>query len=504
MPDNPPDLTVDTHNTDPLDETTLSARDLLEKLQGNILKGHGRDFAAHIFFRFQDDPASIRKHLGDLAKYITSAYQQYEEADKYRRLKVPGGLFGMLALTGAGYRYLGYSPESFGERTEEGIRSNFAEGLKAHAVEDFNDPPVTGWDQTFREEIHALLLLAHHQEDQLMRDTESALQELQKHHQVLGVELGRAKRNAQGQGVEHFGFVDGRSQPLYLKTDFQYDEAGNRTSDRDGSAINIWDPFEPLHRVLVADPIMRNGINCLGSHLVFRKLEQNVRSFREQEKALAAELGLTGPEAERAGAMAIGRFRDGTPVAVSPDPVGKSDNNFAFDHLPGGGNDVQGLRCPLQAHIRKANPRGDIAPDPVTGAAQIERQRRIVRRGISYGNRIPDPDGTEDPTRLPSSGVGLLFMCFQAYIPKQFAFLQKAWCNNPNLSGNLVHQPTGIDQVIGEAPASPAAAPAVVPLWPRVYAQPPIDRFTFQGFVRMKGGEFFFAPSIPFFQMLKA
>src|SRR6218665_253428 len=51
---------------------------LLQNLQGNILKGHGRDFANLIFFRL-DTSAQLqsRRLLRELANYhITSAYSQ--------------------------------------------------------------------------------------------------------------------------------------------------------------------------------------------------------------------------------------------------------------------------------------------------------------------------------------------------------------------------------------------------------------------------------------------
>lgn len=345
-----------------------------------------------------------------------------------------------------------------------------------------------------------MLLLADDDRDHLLRETGRAIEKLRSHHKVLGVELGRALRDDKDRGVEHFGFVDGRSQPLYLKSDFKYDRKGNRIGDRE-AGIDFWDPFESLERVLVADPILRNSPNCFGSYLVFRKLEQDVRSFRKREEELADRLGLIGEARARAGAMAIGRFRDGTPLAVSGHNghQPEQENNFAYNHLPNGRDDTQGHCCPLQAHIRKVNPRGDRAMDLKTGAAPIERQHRVARRGISYGERVPHPGRPETLDELPSSGVGLLFMCFQANIPIQFAFLQKDWCNNPHLETERVSKETGIDPVIGQASVSTA-----VPLWSRQYQQEPSDRFEFSGFVRMKGGEFFFAPSIPFFQMLKA
>src|SRR4051794_5453560 len=104
-------------NKEPLNETTTAAKNMLEKLQGNILKGHGRDFGVYILFRFRDDPAVVKKDLAELSKYVTSAYKQYQEAEAYRKFKRPGSLFGMIVLSADGYRYLGYDPATtFHER----------------------------------------------------------------------------------------------------------------------------------------------------------------------------------------------------------------------------------------------------------------------------------------------------------------------------------------------------------------------------------------------------
>jgi len=50
---------------------------------------------------------------------------------------------------------------------------------------------------------------------------------------------------------------------------------------------------------------------------VFRKLEQNVWGFKKREEELAHDLGLKEEEEERAGALIVGRFEDGTPVTLS-------------------------------------------------------------------------------------------------------------------------------------------------------------------------------------------
>ncbi len=223
-----------------------------------------------------------------------------------------------------------------------------------------------------------------------------------------------------------------------------------------------------------------------GSYVVFRKLEQNVRGFKEAEGNLAATLGLTGNDKERAGALVVGRFEDGTPVVLREtegmlDPV---PNNFSYADDPGGN------RCPFHAHIRKVNPRGEGVD---TKAAQTkrhtqlakERSHRIVRRGIPYGTRLKEPKDNPSIEELPTKDVGLLFMCFQSDIANQFEFLQK------QANDRDPQRKTGLDPLIGQTAAS-ADPQTWPPTWGGGYRKP----FSFSAFVMLKGGEYFFAPSI--------
>jgi deferrochelatase/peroxidase EfeB len=87
-------------------------------------------------------------------------------------------------------------------------------------------------------------------------------------------------------------------------------------------------------------------------------------------------------------------------------------------------------------------------------------------------------------------------MCFQSNIARQFGFMQKSWANNVN----FVQPATGLDPVIGQKAAS---EPPVAQQWPLYWGQQGKKAIDFGGFVTMKGGEFFFAPSIPFLRHLK-
>jgi Dyp-type peroxidase family len=463
---------------------------MLRNLQGNILKGHGRDHSVHVFLEFQGSVAQVRTQFGAIAsRLVTSALQQRDEADQFKAFGIPGGLFGNILLTAKGYGKLGLDaatiaaafpeqPGSFGER------SNFKEGMQAHG-DELNDPAPATWEPGYRAgTIDAMILLADDDEGFLLRQARQILNEVSDIARILTVERGNALRNEEGEGIEHFGYADGRSQPIYYATDLA-----------DEGAIDKWDPSEPLKSVLVPDQTV-SVPDSFGSYMVFRKLEQDVRHFKLRERDLADALGLVGTDRERAGAMAVGRFEDGTPLALSQADgfIPVKENNFTY------AVDPDGLKCPFHAHIRKANPRGDIVRKLGAPDESVERIRRITRRGITYGTRGKHPHDEQTLDDLPTNGVGLLFMCFQASIANQFAFIQRSWVDN---EGFLLPD-TGVDPVIGQAPRTSGGATVAIPQqWHPQWGQdgPPVP-FSFGQFVTLKGGEFFFAPSIPFLQSL--
>jgi deferrochelatase/peroxidase EfeB len=90
-------------------------------------------------------------------------------------------------------------------------------------------------------------------------------------------------------------------------------------------------------------------------------------------------------------------------------------NDFHYDLDP------VGRQCPLFAHIRKTNPRGDVPRYIRPGTEEFERARRIVRRGITYGER---PDLAQPPTggatfRGRRAAVHVLRIGLQPLRPRQ-------------------------------------------------------------------------------------
>jgi len=480
-----------------LTKTNIDAKEyqlLLEDLQGNILQGYEQDYAVHIFLKFGSNSQAIRQWISYFAtEFVTSAQKQLDELERSsqpNQQNVPK-IFANFFLSAHGYQALGF--ELKGKRLLFPTWS-FMAGMKAFQS-FFNDPPVDQWQAGFRGDIDALILLTTDYPDYLHQQTKKVMESVSQIAYIVNTEVGNILRNNQiqangkGQAIEHFGFRDGISQPLFFKQDIeQKQQPGN----------DQWDTRAPLELILVKDPFGQ-GENSYGSYCVYRKLKQDVQGFRQREQQLAQKLGLTGNDTERAGALVIGRFRDGTPITLSDSEQGDTAiiNNFNY------AEDTKGTKCPFHAHIRKTNPRGDKGDS--LESLEEQRQHRIVRRAIPYGGTSPEQQALTSAisrlqdhlTSLPQERlqveeheqVGLLFLCFQRDIFNQFMFMQKSWVNQKN----FVKYDTGLDPVVGQGKQSDEGQK-----WSKEWGQGKKVSFEFNNFVRMQGGEFFFAPSISF------
>ena len=477
-------MSTNLNNADPIDQNDFKFDELLSNLQGNILKGHGRNHTANIFVEF--DPAKladVREWVHEFVdNHVTSAKKQLAENERYKRNQVSGGTFAGLYISAAGYKYFKVPTA---KRPSD---VSFQGGMENATLED---PPRVDWEPAFRDlNIHVMILLADADKKTLNVEAARVIEELRPFttndpfvSNAIRTEYGNAIRNANGDGLEHNGYVDGISQPLFFK-----DENEAAASDPKPSTGNTlaWKPFAPLKLVLVKDPSV-STVDACGSYFVFRKLEQDVRGFKQAEQDLADALGLiTDEDRELAGALVVGRYEDGTPVTLSPlnGMIGSgAANNFNYN------KDKTGLRCPFQAHIRKSNPRGTGGAESLAG----EKAHIMARRGIPFGRREVTPEIEAQPEQFPSGGVGLLFMSFQANLAAQFEFIQKSWVNLASFPFSNPAGDTGVDPIIGQG----GTAADRDYKWPAKYGKPgtPVVK-SFASFITMRGGQYFFAPSL--------
>lgn len=374
------------------------------------------------------------------------------------------------------------------------------------------------------------------------------------HHGIVTIPLEPVPRYA-GDRREPFGFVDGTSQPVIRGTyrglrngdpihlvepgEFILGYPDNRANLPPGPHMAaVLDPAQCLPISTTCSDFGENladadrDIGRNGSFLVIRQLEQDRDALDAYCDSEARRLAGALPEpyeitGEFIAAKMIGRWRDGSSIArfpylsastiagrkgieavkpmsrpqsnpesvtaeaIAPSPGiapakletagGKrggpvntvaADNDFLF-----GVEDPEGLRCPFGAHIRRANPRDSLDPGS-QDQIDISNRHRIIRIGRAY-----KPAAGQKP--------GLLFMCLNGDIERQFEFVQQTWLGNPKFL-TLDHE---VDPIVVDGIAGTNGF--TIPTRDGPVALSPMQRF-----VTVRGGGYFFLPSRRLLQFL--
>lgn len=433
-------------------ETRLQFHDI----QGNVLRPYGFPHVTFLFAQI-DDAEEARRWLGELVEDVTTA-EPWQHGKPAATLNV--------AFTYEGLAALGVP-----QRLLETFPPDFREGMAARATilgdVGANDPET--WEEGLGTgEAHVLLRIdAQRADDLVARAAE------------LRTGLGRFGRHVHEQlteflpsGRNHFGQTEGAGA-VAVEGDVGPFNRGEGIPEEN----DAWRPVKPGEFILgyddedgvvaesPAEPLRMNG-----TYMVYRKFFMDVARFTNFTRETAVHLG---GDPELVAAKILGRWRDGTPLVLSPDGP---DHEIAVD--PGRvddfryGNDPHGLRCPLGAHVRRANPR-----DALGWNGEMTKRHRMIRRGISYGDPPADPAVDDGVDR------GLIFTCFVASLERQFEVVQAIWLNDGNVFGVGrdrdflvgVEDPDGKMTVNGNPPT---------------FLSPQVQ------FVRVRGGEYCFQPGI--------
>jgi deferrochelatase/peroxidase EfeB len=241
-------------------------------------------------------------------------------------------------------------------------------------------------------------------------------------------------------------------EPVFTsKVHFGYTDGISKTTIRGGPERYTPDhqqPCEPWLFVLreeaenyfVPEP-KELGLN--GSFAVFKMIETDVDGFENFLQSKKDKI-----EPELLAAKMCGRWRNGVPLALSPDndsPPGgitaEQINDFEYVNADGTG-DSEGVRCPVGAHIRRINPRGQ----PVTGQGHnggSNNTHRLIRRGMPYGPAY-DPAKPHDSVER-----GLLGYFINSNIENQYEFVLSQWVNGSEFAGAVRLDPKSKDPMIG-------------------------------------------------------
>jgi Dyp-type peroxidase family len=396
-----------------------------------------------------------------------------------------------VAISAPGLTALGLDAESlatFPIEFREGLRER-DDGYRPRILGDVGDSAPSRWDWggPAQPEVHVLLMLFGPKNDASFsaRVAEhrarfaGALEEL--HAPIDTVSLPDRR--------EHFGFVDGIAQPRFegqrprsgaseqpIKAGeflFGYDnEFGKRPS-----SPSVGASASASCHLQSAPGGDRKDLGANGTFLVMRQLEQDVagfwRSMAEHSKNQSGEVDQD--QALWLASKCVGRWPSGAPLVRSPDqddPAFRNDNDFDYS------GDAQGFRCPVGAHIRKANPRDSLEPSR-DASVVATRRRRIVRRGRAYGPALAKFTSDDGAKR------GLVFIGLNTNIRRQFEFIQQSWLNNEKFSGLYEDQ----DPIVGDQTPGYGAT-FTIPAHPLRRRLVGLERF-----VQVRGGEYFFLPS---------
>ncbi|KAJ7868564.1 fungal peroxidase [Mycena olivaceomarginata] len=428
----------------------------LDDIQGDILVGMKKNKQLFYFFSIADPTNFKGKLAADILPLITTTNQLLSVSTQPITLvNIAFSQTGLTALN-----------------VTESLGDSFFAGGQFKDLPNLGDPGSTNWVPEFTGTgIHGVLLFASDTDDNInnsVASLESALGE--SINKVYS--LAAAARPAPNVGHEHFGFLDGISNPAI--NGFTANPMPGQ-SNLSAGTILLGETGDSATRPAWAKD---------GSFLVFRQLKQLVPEFDKflTDNAIVQD-GLTPQQgSDLLGARMVGRWKSGAPVDLAPlfdDPVLGADptrnNDFTFQH-PDAVLSTNQTRCPFSAHIRKTRPRADLSTPEVTFG-------HIMRAGIPYG---PEVSADEASSSTTSTERGLAFVSYQSSISGGFRFLQQTWAD----SANFVHSGVGVDPIIGAL----AGAPRVISGLDPTNAAKTVTLTT--DFVVSRGGEYFFSPSL--------
>jgi len=472
-------------------------------IQGLIVSGYDKMKEAIFLLLTITDAADGRKWLSSLLPHITPV----RERSEHLRLAHPTHV--NIAFTHEGLKALGLGNDGL-----QSFPTEFQQGMpeRSRILGDTGLSAPEQWENSFRDvtKVHALLLLYALDLPEL-----KMLLDLQKSLMVPSIQvLNEFKTMPKIAEKEHFGFRDGISQPGIRGV---RDASGQDVLETGEFVLGYTDhqgelPESPtisaaqdVHHLLPKSQQIgaegRKDLGKNGSYLVFRKLYQDVGFFQSEMEEKAKQIPdsivpMEMPKVDWLKAKVVGRFPNGSPLALSDRPSSSTDKANSFGYAK---EDPGGMKCPFGSHVRRANPR-DVLPS-ATGAdlsKDIVNNHRILRRGRIYGQYFTPETKDEDR--------GLYFIALMANISRQFEFVQQTWVSNAKFGGLF----DNVDILVGNNPdpkhwKQESGAPPLPPAVPpdentnimTIPGDPARVRIcNFNRFVRVKGGAYFFMPSL--------
>jgi Dyp-type peroxidase family len=426
----------------------MSADFDLSDVQGNVGHGYRLPVFKQLFATIDGDVARFREFLARLEPLVARGHHAREQS----------------ATLNVGISYAGLARlvPGWSAALARGFPA-FSAGMAARA-DSLGDPPGIDWRPW---DGRHLWITVHAKDEAILQRQLKRVEECAAGLPLDGSSTPGAVIERDGKRLEHFGFRDGISNPVFEGATERKRLEGNGKQSGKG-----WVPIARgeflLGHVNEQEnenldelpeglwPLLQNG-----TFAVLRVLDQNVAAFREyvarKQEAYRVEHGEAVDIAEKM----IGRTRDGRALAAP-----ERGNDFDYKS-----HDPDGARCPLGSHVRRANPR-------------LDGEHRLIRRSIPYGRYLePDEPVTGDR--------GIYFIAINASIENQFEFLQRNWIN-----GVFSHQAGKLKDSKDPLAASGDGLRRMAIEGDVSSSRSPILLLDIPAFVTCLGGEYYFMPGI--------
>lgn len=434
-------------------------------VQALVPSPYRRPRSCYLIFHFGHGDGA-RDFLGALACGVTMA--------DFDRENTPDPLLNV-GVTYQGMGVLGVDPAVLAKFDAIFKLGPHAVGLSLGDVPGSSSDPGTWWEGGFKtEDVHCIVHVHAWSDDAIQQ----AMRELRDSAHNSGVTELIPRRDGStlqacslGGAKLHFGYTDGISHPdvCWDDDDVRGPEQINFRNFLLGYSTTEY-PSAPAGGP--AADLARGG-----AYGVFRWIYQDVAAFNLFLSVQGPRLFPDRPpdEAEELlAAKMLGRWRDGTPLVLSPDrpdPVLATRNDFGYAT-----EDPDGRRCPFSAHIRVVNPR-DTPLDPIV----VEGVPSVLRRGMPYG---PPLQGTTDDGA--DRGLMGVFLC--ADLRKQVYSLT-SWMMRNDFSPVYDANRRVQDPVLGNR-----AIPGACPDFTLPAADGDMTVKNLPDFVRTKGSAFLLYP----------
>nr|UPX44799.1 dye-decolorizing heme-containing peroxidase [Penicillium camemberti] len=506
-----------------------------KNIQGDIWPRLPKKFETFYFFRITHVDR-FKNHLAKLVPLITTADDAFKMREDLYSKKANGTLAGLIKLSAVNVSFSskglaklnaeGFSDEVFnnGQYQDMTYPEAGQDPKKHQGLDDQHDwyhhfKPRNGW-------IDGVFIVVGDSAATVKRTIDRLIEGI--------FEVGKGGQSLQrvcsqsghvlDDDREHFGWVDGLSQPVVIGLD----DLGKKKNPEGMKPI-------PAGTILVGgdqDTSTTPAWAKDGSFMVYRIYEQRVPEFiswcASNIERIKIDKGFSDQakkELRLFSSRVMGRWPDGAPLELHP----TDDPSVVLDHEPNENvrklkekwgadfdknwkeqevrnhtdnfnyNADDQTKCPYASHIRKCGPRDD---------HPFYHKHLMLRRGIPYGDLTLTPEKEGGVSQVER---GLLFVSYQSSIQNGFRTVQKEWANKADGPDDKSEEcgglPQGIDPIIGQVPphrrdddeVTMYKSPAPLVNLPDPMFPPPKENTKTVGinrFIIPRGGEYFFSPSI--------